>query len=767
MASKLNDAISSNAGFSQRDYDSSLKLYSQYIDGVLKLELASANQVDKVKRQLYGSRTKYNKQEEARAEKIAIQYQEQRYKHMSLLEKKAFDEKKKNDIASYREQLKDQQALQEARIKSAHMSADAEKKALAKVQASYAKKQAEINQEELDNKKKLERYDKVAYQRLSQEDKLKAKAQKKEEAYEEKKKKTDEARLKLLELQERKAKDAASVSDEDMAKAQAEADTAEAEEDRAGKQAQNAQLVSNMYMSAAKAMFNVANKMNNEVESAIDFIKENQSAISTRLLGTGKTYEGITGLIKSNLAVSPYVTQRATLENLAKLVDSGISYNIEQRAFLATISDKIATTFDAFDSNLTRLIRLQQADITASRLGIEASLNSALNSMFSDTSYLKDMYDTVAGALVDAESQMTREQATEFEYTVQKYLGALYSLGLSQSAVSQIATGLGYLGTGNIEALSGNSQLMSLLGMAASRGGVDLGSLLTGGVTGQNANDLLKGMIEYLREIATSTDNMATKSAYGSVFGLGMSDLRALANLTATDITNLYKQEMTYSKSLDTVQTLLNTVGGRISTTELVSNVFSNAMFSSGEALAQSPLGYIPWLVTSTIKDLTGGTEIPMVMGSGANTSIESLMQTALVGAGLLGSIGSIMSSIGSGGGIDLGKWGGTEWTVRGTDWKGITGGVRTGVSLGAYVGGSGEDIKSDVLQRSQEEIKQQTGDTETIDTEALYAALFGGEKGERKPILVEINSVTSGVKIPVNVEDTETNPINVTPTMR
>lgn len=767
MASKLNEAISSNAGFTQKDYDSSLKLYSQYVDGVLKLELASANQVDKVKRKLYGAQEKYTKQQEAKAEKIAIQYQEQRYKHMSLLEKKAFDEKKKNDIASYREQLKDQQALQEARIKSAHMSADAEKAALAKVQNSYAKKQAEINQEELDNKKKLEKYDKVAYQRLSQGDKLKAKAQKKEEAYEEKKKKTDEARLKLLELQEKKAKDAASVSDEDMAKAQAEVNASEHEERAEKLKAANAENMSNMFASATKALFNGLNKMNNEVESAIDFIKENQSAISTRLLGTGKTYEGITGLIKSNLAVSPYVTQRATLENLAKLVDSGVAYNVEQRAFLATISDKIATTFDAFDSNLTRLIRLQQADITASRLGIEASLNNALNSMFSDTSYLKDMYDTVAGALVDAESQMTRDQATEFEYTVQKYLGALYSLGLSQSAVSQIATGIGYLGTGNIDALSGNSQLMSLLGMAASRGGVDLGSLLTGGVTGENANDLLRGMIEYLREIATSTDNMATKSSYGSVFGLGISDLRALANLTATDITNLYEQEMTYSKSLDTVQTLLNTVGGRISTTELVSNVFSNAMFSSGEALAQNPIGYIPWLVTSTIKDLTGGTAIPMVMGTGANTSIESLMQTALVGAGLLGSIGSIMSSIGSGGGVDLGKWGGTEWTVRGADWKGITGGVRTGVSLGAYIGGSGEDIKSDVLQRSQEEIKQRTGDTEAIDIEALYAALFGGDNGERKPILVEINSVTSGVKIPVNVEDTDTNPINVTPTMR
>ena len=767
MASKLNDAISSNAGFSQRDYDSSLKLYSQYIDGVLKLELASANQVERIKRRLYGKQEQYTKQQEDRAEKIAIQYQEQRYKHMSLLEKKSYTQKKENDLELYRAQIKNEQAMREAEIMSAHMVASVRRDEMRKIQEEYAQKQKEIDDEERKNKERLEKHEKVAYNRLSNRDKILAKVEKRQTQLQEAQKAADDASVKLLELQEKKDKDKSSVSDEEIAKAQADVDKTQKEMKAAETNLLGQQMVANLSRSIGNAIGNAMSKMTNEVSSAMDLIVSNQSRISTRLLGSGISYSSLTGTIKSNLAMSPWVTQKATLENLAKLVDSGISYNIEQRAFLATISDKIATTFDAFDSNLTRLIRLQQADITASRLGIEASLTSALNSMFSDTSYLSDMYDTVAGALVDAESQMTREQATEFEYTVQKYLGALYSLGLSQSAVSQIATGIGYFGTGNIEALSGNSQLMSLLGMAASRGGVDIGSLFTGGVTGENANQLLRGMIEYLREIATSTDNMATKSAYGSVFGLGVSDLRALANLTTTDITNLYKQNMTYQESMTTLNTLLGSVYQRMNISEMASNVFANSMFASAERIVNTPGLYLPWLVTSTIKDLTGGTAIPAIAGFDVNNTVEGLMQTALVGVGLMQSIPSLFTSLFRGGGLSLGGWGGAEFTTRGTEWKGITGGTSTGVSMSADVGGSGEDIQSDVIRKAKEEAKTQQGDTDEKDINDLYAALFGGDRGERKPILVEINSVTSGVKIPVNVEDTETNPINVTPTMR
>ena len=88
------------------------------------------------------------------------------------------------------------------------------------------------------------------------------------------------------------------------------------------------------------------------------------------------------GTFRDAIGSSRYIKQTEVLQNLSKLVESGTALNLEQRAFLATVSDKIATTFNAFDASLLRIIRLQQEDSTAARLGMEAALTQNLNSMF-------------------------------------------------------------------------------------------------------------------------------------------------------------------------------------------------------------------------------------------------------------------------------------------------------------------------------------------------------------------------------------------------
>jgi hypothetical protein len=69
---------------------------------------------------------------------------------------------------------------------------------------------------------------------------------------------------------------------------------------------------------------------------------------------------------------------------------------VEQRAFLQTMTDKIATTFNAFDSNLLKIIRIQQEDSTVYRMGAEAQLTKFFNSNFQDSTYMSDVYDTVS-----------------------------------------------------------------------------------------------------------------------------------------------------------------------------------------------------------------------------------------------------------------------------------------------------------------------------------------------------------------------------------
>ena len=99
-----------------------------------------------------------------------------------------------------------------------------------------------------------------------------------------------------------------------------------------------------------------------------------QSRVNASLQGSDKDFESMVDMVTTNLSISSSVKMEEVIDNIKKASDSGIVYNIEQRAFLESVSDKIAHTFDAFDSNLTRLIRLQQADTTAARLGMEASL---------------------------------------------------------------------------------------------------------------------------------------------------------------------------------------------------------------------------------------------------------------------------------------------------------------------------------------------------------------------------------------------------------
>ncbi len=164
-------------------------------------------------------------------------------------------------------------------------------------------------------------------------------------------------------------------------------------------------------------------------------------------------------------------------------------------------------------------------------LGMESSLTTMLNSLFNDTSYLTDVTTTsVSGALAEAMSQMNAWQASEFNFTVQKWLGSLYSVGMSQDAISNIATALGQIYSGNVGAVSESMQ--NLFAMSASRSGLSYADILTRGASGGDVNKLLQSMVDYLAEIAGDTNNVV-RTAHGGVFGMSISDLKSAQNLSA------------------------------------------------------------------------------------------------------------------------------------------------------------------------------------------------------------------------------------------
>lgn len=443
-------------------------------------------------------------------------------------------------------------------------------------------------------------------------------------------------------------------------------------------------------MSVAKE---VTQSLNSGIEQYLGVYSQYMSGIETRLQGSAKTFKSITGTISSAVGSSQYVSQRQVLQNLSELVKQGINYNVEQRAFLATVSDRIATTFDAFDSNLARIIRIQQADSTAARLGLESQLTKFFNQTFGDTSYLSQMFDTVSATLLSASATMGREKSVAFEYTVQKWLGSLGAVGVSESTIQQLAQGISYLGTGDVTGLAGNQALQNLLVMASSRVGLDYGSMLTGGITSSNVNALLKSVVQLSQEVA-NTNNRVVLSQYAKIFGMDITDLVALSNLTAKDLVTISSNMLQYEQLYAETESQIRTIGSRMTLKDRIDTMFDNIMSSVGENIANSAIGYTTWLITDLVEKATGGisTIEAAPFGIGVSNTVTQLIKTGIVGLSTIAEIPAILAGLTGANQLSLANWGAEDVRTRGTGFTGlVTTGVSSGVSESRFIGSSDE----------------------------------------------------------------------------
>lgn len=508
----------------------------------------------------------------------------------------------------------------------------------------------------------------------------------------------------------------------------------------------------NLGKAVANAVENVAAEISqaiNQIDDNINNFYKYQSSVEARLQGSDESYKKSLKNISKNVGISGLVSQKDVIENLKKLSEAGIAYNLDLRAFLATIKDDIAETFDVFDSNLMRLIRLQQSDTTAARLGMEASLTRLFNEFFSDTSYLTDAANSVSQALIDANSQLTRDMSVEFEYMVQKWLGSLYSLGMDSGTISTIAQGLNYLGTGNVEALNGNESLQSLLAMSASRAGISYADILTGGLDAETTNNLMKSMIEYLKSIAENTDNnQVTKSAYSNVFGFSISDLTAVSSLNDTDIENIHKQSINYQGAMDEYAYQASQIYNRTHFSQMLNTVFDNAIMSASTAIGNSAGTYALWKVLNVVEDLTGGIAIPGISIFGnmvdLHQTVTGLAKTGIAGLGLMGSLLGSLFNGSMFGTTAVDKWGYEEFTSRGSATKGISKGTAQGTSestsMNMVGSSSADDIKSTSMNDATDEADEDSKVTnKNVEENAdIYAKIYEAIANEETSVLSE-----------------------------
>lgn len=378
--------------------------------------------------------------------------------------------------------------------------------------------------------------------------------------------------------------------------------------------AQRVSDASGIIVNAAKSS---ADSLISSVDSAMSIYSQYMGRVTARLqsldASSEKTFDSIR-LKYSTLVSSPYVNQRTLYENIDRLSSEGISYNIEERAFLASLADKMVNSFDVGNATLTRLIRLYQEDFTQAMLGSESWLTQLFNMMYEDTSYLKNVDDSILSALTDVMSTMDRADALNFQYEVQKWLGSMYEVGMSSEAITQIASALNALGTGNAAGFK-NSGVGTLLNLAIARSDYSLADILTQGLNGEAVNDILESVVQLLIDIKDNTSNQATLNAYAGVMGLSLSDIRGAYNLKS-DLPTLWSQTMNLENAEkevgDQIKDIINT---RTSLQEKINNLVDNYSVKTAIALAADSSSYLKWILGKTLVSV--GSTIPGMVGSG------------------------------------------------------------------------------------------------------------------------------------------------------
>ena len=386
------------------------------------------------------------------------------------------------------------------------------------------------------------------------------------------------------------------------------------------------------------------------VDDAARVISNYYGKINASLEGATKDFSSISANAVESLGLSRFVKQTDYIEQIARLTASGVSFNVEQRALLETIKDKTIASFSAVDANLLRLIRLRQQDLTATQFGLEAALRTTLNKVFKDSAYLNELYDTINGAITDAAIVSGSSDITEYNSTIQSWMGAMYESGVSSSVVQKLAQGINYLGSGNVAGLASDADLQRLILLSMDSINMDYADILQRGLSSSDINDLLTAVVKYLTQIAKNTsDNNVLASSYTNLFSMSMSDLKAITNLynnlgswsvvNSSSALAKTKKELSYIQSTE-----------RTTVAEQVQNIMDNAKYTFGQSIAKDAGSYLTWKVSNLMIDVFDS----VTQTVGTNTKLGKLAQAAKLvpQIGIFGNelkgILSIASAIGS-----------------------------------------------------------------------------------------------------------------------
>lgn len=389
---------------------------------------------------------------------------------------------------------------------------------------------------------------------------------------------------------------------------------------------------------ALSAMADGVLKLKSTLDSTMNTFLQTQESIAYNLNGTAMDIKGISKDLTNAIAGTGIVRQEAVYTKINEMVRAGIVYNVEQRAFLQTLSDDLGMMFNATDGSLVRLINLQRKDLTDERMAIQASLKTFLNQNYETSQYIVESFQGVSNALLEAQSIMTTQAGMEMEATVQKWLGSLSSVGMSESTIQSLATAIGQLGSGNLSALQG-SNMQNLIVMGAAQSGLSYADLLTQGVSAQAADSLMQGIVRYIAQMGGNSSNVV-KSEYARIFGLNVSDIVAASQVGAVNAMGGITTK---------IDGFLNSVGDYMYTSSRINKGMENFMYEWATGVASSDTNFAIYKALDVISGigsaLTAGITVstPKIFGAGADIELSKLIGMVP----LLSTIGSLATTIG------------------------------------------------------------------------------------------------------------------------
>ena len=490
-----------------------------------------------------------------------------------------------------------------------------------------------------------------------------------------------------------------------------------------------------------KLASSLQSSLSGQLDSTINSYISNYQSMISSLVGANKDWESITDNLNNALSANSLVRQENVYKNLTELIKAGISENVEQRAFLETISDDLNLLLDTQTGSLARLIRLQDASIAENRVAIEYSLREFLNQNYSTSEYIKDSYLKVADSISELQAINTTSIASSIESALQTWLGSYYSVGVSDSTISSLASAINSLGTGDLSNI--NSNISKLVMMGAATSGKSYGNLLTNGITAEDVSAIMSGITDYAKSIE---GNNVVRSQWANLFGLSISDLEALKNL------NIANNTQTVSSDINK---LFDAYANFVPTTVGLKNTFENLMFTTATNIASNDALYGSYFVTDILEKSGIGSALSSLGSSIASMGLKKtggalqVAGTAINYSKLIPYLGGLLSTVI--GDNALGNLG--DRNSVSSAYANLGGTLVAGASAGSSVTMTPKintSLGSDIPQ-----VTEAAGDETSADeyvkatsetTESIFNALAGDVGNSIKDILIDIrNNMTSG----------------------